>query len=305
MNSYHVHDKAVSIMEAPEETNPPHPKRACRLCRGQSVKTIRKIKSPHLDASFTLFHCLDCGSRFFDPAEHPCDLEAIYDGLAADRNLEKAFQKEPFWTQEVERIRAAHGNAIERVLDVGCREGTFLLHWDNNTHRCGVELSGHAAEIARSRGLTIRQEALETATFEHPFDVVSCYAILEHLTDPNAFLSRLSELVAPGGILVILIPSFETSKARLLEYVRYPWHMNSPPEHLNFFSRQFLDNSLSQGGLELVSRTYRSGGMANPFQSIPLLGRVWGKGVRFLDNQPWSNQRAAFDHMYSTYKRTT
>ena len=100
-------------------------------------------------------------------------------------------------------------------------------------------------------------------------------------------------------------PPPASTKARLLERIRYPWHMHTPPEHLNFFSRQFLDNTLQERGLKLTTRTYRSGGMANPFRPVPLLGRVWGKGIGLLDNHPASNKRALFDHMYSTYKRMT
>lgn len=74
---------------------------------------------------------------------------------------------------------------ISSVLDIGCRTGDFLMHFPKSIVREGVELSKNSAEIARERGLMLYQDFAENINFDKQYDVVTCYAVLEHLLDPH------------------------------------------------------------------------------------------------------------------------
>jgi SAM-dependent methyltransferase len=40
-----------------------------------------------------------------------------------------------------------------------------------------------------------------------PFDVIACFNVLEHINDDQTMLHRFSELLAPGGHLLLLVPA--------------------------------------------------------------------------------------------------
>lgn len=277
--------------------------RECRLCPSRKASEVARIESVHVPNNYTLYQCAKCGSRFFDPDEHDSRLAELYDTRAEKiTSSQAAFHPTAYWRHEVNTIRRLLGSDPRSTLDVGCGSGELLLHWPATMDRCGVELAAHLAATAEARGLEIRQQRLETATFNGGFDVVTCYAILEHLSQPHAFLETLPTLVGGNGILAIMVPGYQTLKARLLERLGIRWHMYSPPEHLNLFSRRFLDEYLEARGFKLLQRRYTSGGLLNPMRRIPLARNLWSRAMWWIDAYSPMNRLPVFDHMYSYYK---
>jgi hypothetical protein len=77
--------------------------------------------------------------------------------------------------------------------------------------------------------------------------------------------------------------------------------MYSPPEHLNFMSRDYLDSAMVRLGFRLVARHYTSGGMFNPLGEIPFLSKVFHRAWGYLERGTILNRLPLFDHMYSYY----
>ena len=50
----------------------------CRLCGSTDIVILKKIKSPHIEFSYFLYKCKKCGSKFFNPNEHPVSLDKLY-----------------------------------------------------------------------------------------------------------------------------------------------------------------------------------------------------------------------------------
>jgi 2-polyprenyl-3-methyl-5-hydroxy-6-metoxy-1,4-benzoquinol methylase len=74
-----------------------------------------------------------------------------------------------------------------------------LLHFSDSLVREGIELSKNSAKIAEKRGLVVYQDFVENININKQYDVVTCYAVLEHLLDPLTFLDKLSNIVSSGG----------------------------------------------------------------------------------------------------------
>jgi SAM-dependent methyltransferase len=277
----------------------------CAVCKSSRVKALRDYKSPFVDKWYTLYSCEECRSRFFNLDQHPIDPGEIYEQYAeknADRYTAE-FKASFYWKNQVDVITHLCGHPVNSVLDVGCRTGDFLMHWPQEIARVGIEISAHSASIAIKRGLRLTQTPLEKAEFAERFDVVTCYAIVEHLPDPSGFLQNLPRLVNENGIVVIMIPTWQCLKQSIVYALGKQWHMYSPPLHLNFLSRGKLDQMMKEYGFRLIRRTYTSGGLFNPFNKMPLAGRVFAKLMSFLDAYSPLNRLPAFDHLYSYYLR--
>ena len=124
----------------------------CKFCGNGDVVGIRKLQSPHSEVSYTLYECKKCRQRFFMLEEHEISrsiLKKLYDSQAKqNRNVYTAeFVPGRYWAGEVKRIRGINGK-VNSVLDIGCRTGDFLMHWDNGVERVGVETAELFADIA-------------------------------------------------------------------------------------------------------------------------------------------------------------
>ncbi|MFI7463905.1 class I SAM-dependent methyltransferase [Nonomuraea sp. NPDC049646] len=121
----------------------------------------------------------------------------------------------------VARQLAAHlPDAVpQRVLDVGCGQGTQLLRLARRGHDAtGLDSSAallgdlqHALadepECVRER-VRIRQgDVRDLASLFRPesFDVVLCHGVLMYFADPGPLLDDLARLLAPGGMASLLV----------------------------------------------------------------------------------------------------
>jgi SAM-dependent methyltransferase len=280
-------------------------KNTCHICLVGALSPLRSVKGYRIDKEYTLYQCQNCKSRSFILSEHPdVDLQAFYNLISKDEAyLDQRFVFSSYWRNEVRYIQKVCGKLPDSVLDVGCRTGDFLLHFPQNVKRVGVELSEYSARVAKSRGLEIYQDYIEDCDFPDQFDAVTAYAVIEHSAKPQIFLAKVTTMIKHNGVLVIMIPSFQTLKARFLEIFNIQWHMHSPPAHLSLYSREFLDNFLIQKGFVLAKRRFTSGGMFNPFQGFPLVKNVFARVMWVLDTFSLLNRFPVFDHMYSYYKK--
>lgn len=275
----------------------------CPICQKGKVFPLKTIKGYRINKYYTLYQCNDCKSQSFDLNEHrDIDLINYYNLASQDEGyLNNKFKFSKYWINEIKCIENIFGRIPNSVLDIGCRTGDFLMHFPQEIEKMGVELSEYSAKIAKERGLKIEKCYIENFKTSNKYDLITAYAIIEHLAKPQLFLNKITDLINNKGILVIMIPSYQTIKAKLINLSNVQWHMYSPPGHLSLYSKMFLDNYLNDKGFKLVKRRYTSGGMFNPFKKIPLIGRLFSKFMWILDAYSPLNRFPIFDHMYSYY----
>jgi cyclopropane-fatty-acyl-phospholipid synthase len=101
----------------------------------------------------------------------------------------------------------------ERVLDVGCGWGSFVLHaaTRHGVSAVGITLSEHQVELARARareaGVADRVEfrlADYREVSDGPFDAIASIGMVEHVGEEqiDVYAQRLWSLLAPGGRLL-------------------------------------------------------------------------------------------------------
>ena len=100
-----------------------------------------------------------------------------------------------------------------RYLDMGCGSGeiTLQLARQGATDVTGVDIlprfialaERHAAASAHGDRVKFVCADLHAWTPARPFDVVLSFDALEHIPQPQVFLARMRDFVAPGGVAVI------------------------------------------------------------------------------------------------------
>lgn len=142
-----------------------------------------------------------------------------------------------------------------RALDIGCGVGGALVALrERGWSVCGVEpdpsLSAHAR---REFALDARTGMFDAATVPEvgQFDFVFASHVWEHLDDPVAITRDAGRVLAPGGVLMLVVPTFRHSRANA-------WHAFKSP-HNFVFTDVSLGNVLGRAGFEPVDHTFRSG----------------------------------------------
>ena len=151
-----------------------------------------------------------------------------------------------------------------RALDVGCGNGTLgsvLISqgWEVD----GIEPSEGACEEARGRGVRAQQGTLETVEPEPGrYDAVVFHQSLEHIGDPVTALAKAHAALAPGGIVAISVPNFDSWARR--RFGREWFHLDLPRHRVHFGERS-LRLALERAGFEPVQaldldQLHRAGG---------------------------------------------
>lgn len=124
-----------------------------------------------------------------------------------------------------------------RILDVGCQKGEFLAFmqsrgWDVQ----GVEFSDRAPNLY---DLPVHYGGLDSADFPaNHFDVITYWAVLEHIPEISLEVERAVRVLKSGGLLVLLTTNFNSLAARVLK-------LDDIPRHLVLFHKNTLEKLVS------------------------------------------------------------
>ena len=169
-----------------------------------------------------------------------------------------------------------------RLLDLGCGDGRFLMQmqklgWDGE----GLEVDPVAAELAHRRtGWTVHGSELGDANLPAgSFGLVTMVHVLEHLPDPRETLTRVHDLLAPGGWVGIAVPNVGSLEAGIFGSCWYPLDL---PRHFWGFTPHSLTRLAESCGFDVVHRSYLP--FVNSLQSLRY-------ALRALEGRPVGEER--------------
>ncbi len=276
----------------------------CPICTSQKCKTCLKLESP-LGGLWDIYECRTCASQFIHPIPSPEELNQFYNQLYRGSSSERtkalinSAADQRYWQRQWAIIKGLISNEMGgKVLDVGCGGGHFLDNAGSGWEKYGIELSEEARRVAEWKGIKAF-ETLEEATFpEEFFDVVTMFAVIEHLPDPKGVVKELTRILKRDGLFVIMTGDVRSLKAK---NKGKKWHMYRPPEHLYFFCARSLDFLMDSFGFRKVKIIYTDGGLTYvPFRPLNMAMRA---GLMTLERMPVLQSLPLFDHNYSYYRR--
>src|SRR5215217_8993703 len=98
-----------------------------------------------------------------------------------------------------------------RILDAGCGTGQMLKCLESHGEAIGIDSSPQAIGYARKRGVRrlVRGSITDPPFRDGSFDCVVALDVIEHVHDDIGILTKLHEVVKPGGHLIITVPAFK------------------------------------------------------------------------------------------------
>lgn len=151
------------------------------------------------------------------------------------------------WIDAIERhLGQTRGTAVE----AGCAEGTLLLHLrQRGWQAIGIEPDAQTASAVQARtGLEIRAGVFPRTAAPDCELFVAC-DVLEHVTDPLAFLHAAHRALRPGGLLFLQLPLMEKAQP---DFGSMTEKVFDPQEHVFIYSREAVATLLETADFEVV-----------------------------------------------------
>lgn len=134
------------------------------------------------------------------------------------KTLEWRLFYRPILRRSFRLARRAVGRTGFSVLDIGCGNGQRLEVFKEAG--CAVEGNETApacvAYIRKRGGIPVHEGRIEGLLPGRTYDLVTMFALLEHLTDPGAVVDAARRLLNPGGILIMQVPVVDSLQFRML-----------------------------------------------------------------------------------------
>jgi 2-polyprenyl-3-methyl-5-hydroxy-6-metoxy-1,4-benzoquinol methylase len=211
--------------------------RKCPVCGWDAAQEhLRK-------GELRLVRCSNCRMIYANPVPAELASGQYYDRAGTDYYLSPAKLESDYAAVRFEReLRLFRRHCAKgTVLDVGCSSGAFLFQLNRRFPGCyeilGTDVSGAPLDYAESRGVPVLRGAFPEQEFGGKrFDAVTCWAVIEHLVEPNQFLEKAWSILKPEGRCFVLVPNMRSLAARLLG-VRYRYIY---AQHLNYFTSATL-----------------------------------------------------------------
>jgi SAM-dependent methyltransferase len=211
---------------------------SCNLCGAADTRLLYRARDHRLridDRIWNLVQCRRCSLGYLNPRPTAAESGTYYPEAYFRPRAEMTRRYE----LEADYVRGTPGD----LLDIGAARGDFMaVMRDRGWRVSGIE----PWSSENPHDLHIRRQRFPEDCDLEPesFDVVTAWAVFEHLYDPLSAFRTAASLIRPGGRLIVQVPSLRSINAR---YAR----LEDIPRHLYFFSPTTLGRYADLSGLRV------------------------------------------------------
>lgn len=227
----------------------------CGICGSQADLLFRKHWAFKAPATFDIYDCANCETRFVSPMEVDTSVyDLIYEHAAKVPGYDRyeryrqhlktvqnplnylASQEDVYWSiSEILRQLDAQQVGKLRILEVGSGLGYLTYALQRAGYDCcGIDISTRAVEVAK-RDFGDFYSVMDLMEMpikgNDAFDLIIATELIEHVTVPKALIEKAQSLLKPDGKLIMTTPNKDLYSERFI------WHTDPPPVHLWWFSK--------------------------------------------------------------------
>jgi ubiquinone/menaquinone biosynthesis C-methylase UbiE len=217
----------------------------CPLCDDDNAKVL--FRRPDLahrvsDVAFPVVRCRSCTTVYVNPRPTKEEIQSYY-----PREFYEITDKESVLEQKRSQLQAKFELVKHMesgtLLDIGCGKGEFLYFMQRKGWRGkGVEFSSKPPNIFKQ---DIFYGELKNADYpDDSFNLVTMWALLEHVYDPLWTLKEVNRILAPSGRVVLLVTNFDSLPSRFMRH-------DDIPRHVTLFSKKTITKMLISAGFEI------------------------------------------------------
>jgi len=189
--------------------------------------------------------------------------------------------------QGILSLLKSHGIKANKILDAGGADGSFTLSIAKTVGAQEIwiaDISELALHRAKEKGINVVRVDLSSERLPFPsesFDLVSAIDLIEHLFDPDHFLSEVHRILRPNGSFVLSTPNLAFWGNRLLLLLGYQPLMSEPSTklpagylfvpggfqpagHIRLFTPKALEELLKANNFSIIAKKGLSGSTRNP-----------------------------------------
>lgn len=244
-------------------------KTTCKICGNEYSKSIGRPnldKFPFPNKDYMIVQCLDCFYYFVTPE---IDLTQSQWSLLYSDNYFVSANSTKWQIQIHKKERKKRLDAIQsklkikkgKFLDFGCGEGYVLKEaHDFGFEPYGIDIADNLSEVNKSFNFT-KGSIFDANYPDNHFSAIFLDQVLEHLVNPLEILKELSRILAPGGVLMILVPN-EDSLIKKFNNIYCKLTLQSkrqskikpfePPYHVGGFNPKSLKAALVKTGFSNI-----------------------------------------------------
>lgn len=240
---------AAGDWSAAEADRPPAPD--CLSCEASTPRYLGDKNGYHV------WKCVRCSLVFVNPMPTGAEIDEFYSQHPRnDKYLRKSDGKYRRARWRIMRLKPRLPG--RRFLDIGCSIGSSVAAArDAGFDATGIDLDPQSIEFAAEHYPGCRflhTSSSDLARAGETFDLIFCTEVIEHVTDPQAFVDDLRALLNPGGIVFLTTP--HATHFRIPQDI-LSWYGLKPPEHIVLFGRKSITALFERRGLQVLSAPLR------------------------------------------------
>jgi len=224
--------------------------RRCPVCFSTEVWTCAQVPGNVIRA------CRRCKCRYLNQFAEGDDTHPVRRVLRAAAPAPDAAETSSDSARErtsLRRIAALRKQlpSRARLLEIGVRDGSFGVAATREFGYVGIDPQPSVSRQARSKGLEVYCATLANFVNTGPaFDAIALFHMFENMADPHDALSRMKDLLKPGGTL--FLTTFDT-EGLLYLFTEQKRMARNFRTHLILYSRSAMIELLEHSGFEIDS----------------------------------------------------